>query len=598
MTIDRGPGGNGSGGGAQFYAAAGTGYQPPAPPGPSGYAPEPEAEGMTLRDALGVLWRRKWVILVVIVVATASAYFFSSRQTSMYEAEATIIYKQQIDLSNPLDTSGVSNTNLDREIASIDGLLQGPNLQQRITALLAKDGSVNAGTKYEVSAAPEQNTDTASSTTSTNVVVFTGSSSSPAMAAASANAAANAYVDWNAEFQRTQITKAIPVIQNQLQQYDTAASRVSADYLLLKQRLQDLQILKATATGNYQLLAPATLPESPVSPKPLRDALLGFGVGLFAGIGLAFLLEQFDTRVRTLDQVAALLRQPVLGRVPRISRKFLGESALVALKHPDSPAAEAFRMVRTNLDFMAVDSETRAVVVTSCLQGEGKSVTVANLAVSMAMAGKRIIVVDADLRRPRQHAYFGLDNAKGLSTVVAGRHSLAEALVRVDVGRPEADGVAPADDPAGWSGGVEGRSALYVLPSGPIPPNPGEIVASRRSAAVLDELCREADLVLVDTPAMLAVGDTSAVAAKVDGLVFLVDLHQVRRPQLVTAAQQLARLPVRLLGTVVRMEGAHGGAYYQSSYHYSYSQGDDGSRLKLRGRGAAAGRPAQDRMEV
>ena len=136
-----------------------------------------------------------------------------------------------------------------------------------------------------------------------------------------------------------------------------------------------------------------------------------------------------------------------------------------------------------------------------------------------------------------------------------------------------------------------------MLPSGPIPPNPGEIVSSRRFGAVIDELTQEADIVLVDSPAMLAVGDTSAIAAKVDGLVFLVDMHVVKRPQLMSAADQLYRLPVRMLGTVVRMHRKKSGSYYYSPYYYyGYSYKEDGSKVKERRK--PSGRRASDQAPV
>ena len=135
---------------------------------------------------------------------------------------------------------------------------------------------------------------------------------------------------------------------------------------------------------------------------------------------------------------------------------------------------------------------------------------------------------------------------------------------------PGANGV----DFSPWAGGSEAMSRLYVLTSGPLPPNPGEIAASRRLKALIDTLCQEADLVLVDSPALLAVGDTAALAASVDGLVFLVDMHRVRRPYLLQAADQLSRLPCRLLGVVLRTEGRHGGAYgSRYAYRYSYNEG-------------------------
>ena len=373
------------------------------------------------------------------------------------------------------------------------------------------------------------------------------------------------------------------------------AARDSTDYLVLQQRLQDLQLLRSTATGNFRVLVPATVPESPVSPKPMRSAILGFAVGLFAAIGLAFLLEQFDTRMRRTEDIAAVLRQPILGRIPRISHKLLTEGAVVALKHPDGPVAEAFRLVRTNLDFMAVDKSLKSVLVTSSLQGEGKSVAVANLAVTLAIAGKKVVVVDGDLRRPRQHSYFGLGNERGVSTVVTGQSKLIDALQPVGVAYLQS---APAvKDFETWARGSEASSRLYVLTSGPIPPNPGEIVASQSFAAILRQLSSEADLVLVDTPAMLPVGDTSAIAPNVDGLVFLVDMRAVRRPQLQAASEQLMRLPTHMLGALVRVDH-QAGRYAYSSYGHSYSftYSENGDRPRTQSSGAET--PAEEPTDV
>jgi Mrp family chromosome partitioning ATPase/capsular polysaccharide biosynthesis protein len=578
--------------------ASGPGGPPPADyaPGPPHYPGGPEREGLTLRDYLAVIWRRKWVIALVMVVATSSAYYYSSRQAKKYSADSTIIYKQQLDLANPLDSSSTDVTGLDREMASINDLLVSPDLQKRVRTLLEK-ANVSTSAGYKVTAA-QQSTDAGSNNTNSgsNVVVFTGDSKSPVLAAAGANAAAQAFVDWNQQLQRNQISRAIPVLQGQLAEYQTPLSKQTTDYIMLKQRLQDLQILQATANGNYQLLAPASVPITPYAPNPLRSGILGFGLGLFAGIGLAFLLEQFDTRVRRPDDVAAILRQPILGRLPRISSKLLGESALITMRHPEGHVAEAFRMIRTNLEFMAVDNEIGSLLVTSCMKSEGKSVAVANLAISMALAGKKVVVVDADMRRPRQHMLFGIDNARGLSTVATGRTDLMDSMVRVDVS-PVRDGAGAAKagangaDFAAWVRGPEASSRLYVLPSGPIPPNPGEIVASKRFQGIIESLEAEADLVIIDTPAMLAVGDTSTIAARVDGVVFLVDLRSSKKPQLHTAADQLFRLPTKMLGTIVRMNGTRGSRYYYYSphYYYQYSYTEDGQKqMEKRRRGKPA----------
>ena len=427
-------------------------------------------------------------------------------------------------------------------------------------------------------------------------MLVSADSTDPKLAASAVNAYMAAFVDWDAAQWRDQTEKALSVIQGQLAEYHGEAAKLTSDYVLLKQRYQDLLILSKTTNGSYRILTPASVPAAPYAPNPMRSAILGFGVGLFAGIGLAFLLEQFDTRIRRPEQIAQFLRLPILGRVPRIKRKELGESPLVALHHSEGHIAEAFRMVRTNLDFMAVDGDIRSIVLSSCIKGEGKSVAVANLAVSMALAGKKVIVVDGDLRRPRMHKYFDLPNEKGISTVATGQHSLSEAIHLVAV-EPSPDGKVKADF-GEWAKGTDALSRLYVLPSGPIPPNPGEIVAGRRFGAILEELSREADMVLVDSPAMLAVGDTSAIASKVDGMVFLVDMDMVKRPQLMSAAEQLYRLPVRLLGSVVRVHHKRSERYYYNSpyYYYGYSYKEDGTKVKDRRR--REGRRATDETPV
>ena len=566
----------------------------PYPAGPGLNGDAPEGEGLTLRDYLAVVWRRKWVIILVTVVATLAAYFFAARQPDMYSANTDLIYESAIDVANPLSQYGYTDPyERDLEMRAISNILASPDMIARAEKILdesfqgdyasnkAGGGGAAGAPGYSVSSAVPETT--SSNAVGSNVVGISGTSTQPVLAAAAANAYADAFVDWRQKRQKIQVDKAIQVVQEQMSRYQQSAKE-SADYLILQQRLRDLQILSGTATGNYRVLVPAETPGAPFEPRPLRSAILGLGVGLFAGIGLAFLLEQFDTRLRRQDEIARTLRQPILGRIPRISRRLLGESAMVTLRHPDGHAAEAFRMVRTNLDFMSVDADIRSLVITSCIQGEGKSVSVANLAVTMAMSGKKVVVVDGDLRRPRLHTYFGIENEVGVSTVATGKTPLAAALEPVELA-PQ-NGNVDADFEK-WAKSADARSRLFVLPSGPLPPNPGDIVNSRRFGQIIKALEKEADLVIVDSPAMLAVGDTAALAGKVDGLVFLVDMHVLKRPQLVQAVEQLYKLPVKLLGVMVRSESARGAGrydYYGSYGYYEYSAGHDGGRGKRGGR--------------
>ena len=539
-----------------------------------GSGPAPAPERLTLRDYINVVWRRKWIVVLVVVVAAASAFFFSNRQPRQYVASADLIYESQLNISNPLTGQGyVDPSERLVQLNSVGSVIASPDMQQRAVGELRTQGESVVG--FSVTSAPLADT---SSGATANVVRITATSGQPKLAAAAANAYAVTFVAYRKETVKSQIQRAIDAINGRLATYHGAAQQ-STDYLVLQQRLADLQLLRSTASGNFRVLVPATVPTSPVSPKPFRSAILGFAVGLFAAIGLAFLLEQFDTRVRKPEEIAAILRQPVLGRIPRISQKVLAEGAVTTLRQPDGHAAEAFRLVRTNLEFLSVDQAVHSVLLTSCVQGEGKSSAVANLAVTLTMSGKKVVIVDADLRRPRQHAYFGLRNEKGISTVASGQHELVDALMPVDVSGLAVGRTLPSF--SAWAEASDARSTLFVLPSGPIPPNPGEIVASERLSSIIEQLEADADLVLVDTPAMLPIGDTSAIAPKVDGLIFLADMHVIKKPQLEAAAEQLMRLPVRMLGIIVR--GAHtGGRYgYRSGYSYTYSYSDNGDRRRL-----------------
>ena len=546
---------------------------------PPGYVSvaAPEEEGLTLRDYLAVVWRRKWIILLVVIVATGAAYFFSARQPDVYQAQTDLIYETSIDVANPLTGTSGYNSVYDRaaELQSVGAVIQSREIREAAAGLLAEEGftvDLTSDEEAPVTVTAEV-PETGADAYTNNVVSIIAQSGSPELAAAAANAYADAFKTSRRQKLRAQIANAIEAIEAKLSEYEGAAKE-STDYLVLQQRLSDLEILSATVTGNFDVLVWAEVPTEPIEPQPLRAAVLGLAVGLFAGIGLAFLLEQFDTRLRRPEEIAAVVRQPILGRVPRIRRKLLDESVVVTLHHPDGYVAEAFRVVRTNIDFMVADKGIRSIVMTSALQGEGKSVAAANLAVAMALAGKKVVLVDADLRRPRQHKFFGVEKSVGVSTVATGATKLADALQAVEL-VPQSD--KGSKDFTAWARATDTMSRFYVLPAGPIPPNPGEIVTSQRFQTMLETLTDKADIVLIDSPAMLAVGDTAAIAAGADGLIFLVDVGVLRRPQLVSAADQLRKLPCAQLGIVLRMEsGRVHGSYYQP-YYYSTSYAGDGN---------------------
>jgi Mrp family chromosome partitioning ATPase/capsular polysaccharide biosynthesis protein len=560
-------------------------------------------DGLSLRAYLRVVARWKWLVIAVTVLITILGTAYTWTRTPMYAATAQLIYVKPLDIANPLGQTYLDTTAQQAEIESVPTVIASSEVHQTAQKNM-KQSSLNAGYGVNAILTPGVNNDYS------NVVSIEGISPSAAAAADAANAYAEAFISWGRDNARSQVADAIAVVRSQLNSFSDTQKQ-SSQYKSLQQTLAQLQLLQASVNGNFQIISPATEPPAPYSPDKKRGAALAFAGGLVVALALAFLVEQFDTRVRGDEQVSELLALPVIGHVPPVVRKGREKSVLPTLSDPSGPSAEAYRVLRSNLDFMAVDEEIKTLLVSSSLQGEGKSVATCNLAVSMALAGKRVILVDADLRSPRVHAYIGVPNAVGISSVVARRVEIEEALVPVALrGGPRQNGAlvmsAPsgvivreggaaasaAGSAAGHAKGAPGRSGewlwpdasdeepfLRVLPSGPLPPNPGEIVASHRFGEIIAELGPMADIVLVDAPAMLPVGDAAAVAPWVDAMVYVVNQTIVRRPALHQARAQLAHLPCRKLGLIAVIE-QRGHGYYSGYYAHAGEPHRNGRRAR------------------
>lgn len=513
-----------------------------------------DLEGVKLRDYARVIWRRKWVVIAVMLLLLGLALGIAFTTTPLYQATATLIYEMPLNVSNPLSGTYVDATQLETELNSVASVIASPDLIARADERLKAD-EIAVG--YSVTVAPEEKTGTNTGST----ISIAGVSPIASLAARAANAYAAAFTEYRKTQAQKQVGLARQAIQNQIDGFETAESRQSAEYLTLLQRLQDLQILEMTVTGNFRVLVPATIPSAPFSPNPSRSGAMGLAAGLVVGIALALLLEQFDTRVRTQEEVSAIVDMAVIGAIRRLPSKRLQAQPLMVLADPRGLAAEAIRKVRSNLEFANVDGDLKSLVVTSALQHEGKSLTVCNLALSLAAAGRRVVLVDGDLRRPRVHAYLNLVNREGVSTVVTGKTELHEALRPLKVGPWLTDPAGP-----GATEQVASGECLHVLTSGALPPNPAEIIASKSFAAMIAKLRQDFDLVIVDSPAVLAVGDTAAIARFVDGLIFLVDLERAKRPILEEAARQIGQMPCRKVGLVVISDAA--GHRYAHRYEY------------------------------
>jgi len=337
---------------------------------------------------------------------------------------------------------------------------------------------------------------------------------------------------------------------------------------ILDDRIRVISVGPQAASLNVEIIEVAEPSAIPSQPQKARTMGLAMCLGLFAGVGLGLLREWKDQRLRSTQEISALLGLPVLGAVPAMTSPkqtvaIRGQKVRIS---PESRTAEAFRTVRTAVFFGAPKDEARTILITSPIPGEGKTTTVSNLAIAMAQAGQKTLVLDADFRRPTQHRIFSLDRrAKGLSSVLAGEIDLDEAIEHL---------------------GVEN---LDVLTCGPDVPNPAEMLNSNRFAEIITTLARQYDRILIDSPPVIAVTDAQILAALCDLTVLVLRAEKSTCRVSMQACESLLGVDGRILGVIVNDVPRKGDRYgyygYASTYgYYSYSRGGNGHTRKKEAR--------------
>jgi succinoglycan biosynthesis transport protein ExoP len=517
----------------------------------------------TLRDYTRVLWRRKWLILLVTLLTPAAAFVMSKRQTPVYQASAQVL---------------LSNQNLAATLSGVTAINEDPVRLAQTQADLARTPTVAALTitaAHATGLTPTRLLASSSVTPASNsdVLQFSVSNRNPALAESLATAYAGQYTVYRRQIDTAAIQRALGEAQQHLSQLKKDGSGNSALYAGLADKVQTLQTMAALQTSNASVVRTATS-ATQTAPKTARNTVLGLALGLILGIGLAFLWETLDTRIRSADEIASRLALPLLGRLPAPPRGVRSKNHLVAIDEPTNSNAEAFRVLRTNLELVNLDRQARTIMVTSAVEGEGKSTTVANLAVTLARAGRRVALVDLDVRRPFLHTFFDLSQEDGLTWVALGRMPLEKALVRVPISRTNSG---PAEMPrSNGNGGGSIEGFLDVLPSGPIPPNPGEFINGAGVGNILRQLREQADVVLVDAPPLLGIGDALALSAHVDGLLVVTRLHTLRRSMLGELRRVLDACPTVKLGFVLAAAELEQGSGYGSygTYYQPLHQGE------------------------
>jgi len=327
-------------------------------------------------------------------------------------------------------------------------------------------------------------------------------------------------------------------------------------YSMLLQRAKEMEVQAGAVISNIKPVDAAVVPRMPFSPRKGRALTLALLVGLMAGVFLSFLLEYLDNTIKSPDEAERLLRLPVLGVVPSITfKKVKGDEKsdrmveLYSVESPKSPAAEAFRLVRTSLLLTTAGQPPKTVLVTSPQVGGGKSLVALNLAISYAQMGAKVMLVDADLRRCRLHRILNLKASPGLSNYLAGRVDLGQVICKADgiIG----DGV-----------------SMDFIPAGTIPPNPVELINSETFAHMLEYLKESCDHIIIDSPPLIGFADALVLSRLVDGTVLVVRSEQTPRPSARHAMDLLRQVGGRILGVVVNDVQVERGSYYYGKYSY------------------------------
>ncbi len=553
---------------------------------PQEAAAEPE-----LRDYLQVLRRRKSVVALSVFVVVTVALVVSFLQTPRYAASAKLLLKQRPTQSifNPESQPYVDPA---RSVETEIEVIKTEPVQE-----LVRD---KIGSAPPVQVRPVGQTD---------LVTIRAESTSAPRAALVANTYAGAYIEFRqkqavddlaaaSEQVQTKITDlqrqienvssniaSLPTCVDTRTTPDACNQRAAAEaslnarrttlnsqLALFQQELDRLQVNSALASGGAQLVTPASTPAEPFEPTPVRNAVLAVVLGLLFGVGLAFLVEYLDDSIKGKEDFErAVPGVAVIGLIPLVSEwKSREESRVVSLSDPTSPAAEAYRILRTSIQFLGIDRQVRLIQVTSASAQEGKTTTLSNLAVAFASSGLRTVAVCCDLRRPRLHEFFGLDNAVGLTSVLLGSVALPRALQPVAL-----------------------QERLLVLASGPLPPNPAELLSSARTADLLRSLASQADVVLIDSPPVLPVTDSLVVSQRVDATILVGSAGTTTRKAAHRAAEMLQQVDAPLIGAVLNgasEQAGYGG--YSSRYYAAETISTNGSSANGNGTGRRAARRA------
>ena len=543
-----------------------------------GTQPEFVEDEIDLRQYFQLIKEWIWLLVLAALLAGIAAYVTSSFTTPIYQTSATLLINQARSPSSATYQDILSSERIAKTYAEL--MVRQPILSEVAVQLGLDPKNFNRAVT-SVSVTPVRDT---------QLIKITVEDDSPELAAGVVNILPTVFIAENGKLQSERFSASKINLQTQLAGLDmdivtaqadldrllstgsvadqgeisrlrNTITQYQASYASLLQSYESLRLTEAQSIDTITVVEPARIPTSPVRPRTVLNTLLAAIVGLMLATGAVFLIEFLDDTIKTPEDLNNILRVTWLGAIARMEGADTVES-MVTVNEPRHPTSEAYRALRTNLQFSAIDTDLRSIVVTSANPGEGKTTTAVNLAIVMAQAGFSVALIDADLRRPRVHKLFGFNNTMGLT----------DAVIHSDL--PPSHYLRPTT--------VEN---LQVMTSGKVPPNPAELLGSRRMTDLLERLRDEVDLVICDAPPTLAVTDAAIIGRQVDGILLVVDSGKTRRDAGLRAVESLRRVNGHILGAVLnRLSRTSRGYYYYYDGYYTSDADENEDKSNRKGK--------------
>jgi polysaccharide biosynthesis transport protein len=505
-------------------------------------------EFSTLADYVAVLQRRKLVVLLPLILVPITAVLFSLQQHKVYEASADVLLSPSLAAALTGTTDPLSGAQPDRFMQTQAVLARVPSVLQSAVRKAGVPGETAGQLLDSSSVQPVLNAD---------LLRFQVKSADSTVAVRLVNAYAQEYTRYRVQLDTSSLQQAKQEITGRLAQLRrTGVDLKSGLYTGLLDKEQQLTVLQSLQTGNTSLVQSANN-AAQVAPRPSRNGILGLVLGAVLGLALAFLFEALDRRVHSYQEIEQALDIPLLGRLPKPPQQVGNGISPVMLTEPHSDEAGAVRRLKASFELANLSLRARTIMVTSAAPREGKSTTVANLAVAFAQGGDHVVLVDADIHNQTLTEFFGLHARRGFSDVALGSAQLEDAVASIRI--PGVLGGRPAH--SGDNGRTTLSGVLEVLPAGTAPQEAGAFLGTSNLNGVINQLRERADYVFLDAPPLLGVGDALALSATVDAVLLVARVEGMNRPMLEEFERAVAACPGPKLGLVItggRLERSYG----------------------------------------